>query len=96
MKRVLIVLAVTLTLAACGSSVKLNDVGVEDKTGSPVQPVNPAGNEGGTAVASRDVQPVAIGAGAATQPGSECCAASGNGSERCAASGNGRRTSGRC
>ena len=36
MKRFLLALAVAAALAGCGSSVKLNDVPVEDKTGSTV------------------------------------------------------------
>lgn len=57
-----------LALAACGSSVKLDEVGVRDATGTQVQPTQPAGITSTiaqgtqTGVAERSVQPVNVGA----------------------------------
>lgn len=47
MKRFLLALAFTAVLAGCGSSVKLDDVAVEDRSGTPV-----AGQAGGAAGAA--------------------------------------------
>ena len=44
MNRILLALAVTLLVTGCGSSVKLDDVVVEDKTGTPVSR-QPAGSQ---------------------------------------------------
>ena len=44
MNRLLIVLGLSAVLAGCGSSVKLDDVAVEDKTGTPVTGQGAAGH----------------------------------------------------
>lgn len=56
-KRFFLIVATALALGACGSNVKLNDVPVEDKSGTAVTPGGPAG-PGGPATESR-VAPVA-------------------------------------
>lgn len=69
MKKLLFVIALTGALTACGSSVKLDDVPVEDKSGKPVAgagagssgSANPVGN---SAVASVNIDKSADGAGA--------------------------------
>lgn len=66
MKRILIVLALSLLVAACGSGVKLNQPEVVDKTGTLVN----SGDGSGTAgVGQRDVAPVKLDDAAANQPG---------------------------
>ena len=79
MKRFLTVFAVALLVAGCASSVKLDEVPVEDKAGQNVGPVPViAGGAQGS--------PVPIGAGGqrsqtavAPMPASGCCALSGPG-----------------
>ncbi len=65
--------SLTLTLAACGSSVKLSDVPVEDRaaTGSAPANANAAGAAGANAgaAAGRTVAPVDLGASQATAAG---------------------------
>ena len=55
-KRVCTGLALALVLAGCGSNVKLNDVPVEDKTGTAVTP----GGGGGTGGQTNQVTPVVV------------------------------------
>ena len=59
MNRILLVVAVAILVSACGSSVKLDDVAVEDKTGTPVTGQRVPGQPGTIAPAS--------GAGSVTQ-----------------------------
>lgn len=54
-KRMFMALAVALALAGCGSNVKLNDVPVEDKSGTAVTPGG-TGTPGGAATESRVAQ----------------------------------------
>ena len=68
MNRILLALACAALMVGCGSSVKLDDVTVEDKTGTPVagQPASGQGNAAGIAgnsglVASSTIAPVALG-----------------------------------
>ena len=84
MNRLLIVLGLSAVLAGCGSSVKLDDVAVEDKTGTPVAGQGAAGTAagagaatgaagtgaaGGSAVTNTAIAPVNIGnAGGAAAP----------------------------
>lgn len=84
MNRLLIVLGLSAVLAGCGSSVKLDEVAVEDKTGTPVAGQSAAGTgagaggagaagaAGGSAVTNTAIAPVNIGnaanAGAAAPP----------------------------
>ncbi len=80
MNRFLLVLALTAVLAGCGSSVKLDDVAVEDKTGTPVAGQGAAGAQAGAAgsagtaaggssgVTSTTIAPVNIGAAGAAAP----------------------------
>ncbi len=59
MKRFLVILGATAFLLGCGSTVKLDDVPVEDKVGTAV---SPAGAQGvGSAVGKGGVTPVNIG-----------------------------------
>ncbi|MEI7761976.1 MAG: peptidoglycan-associated lipoprotein Pal [Comamonadaceae bacterium] len=58
MKRWFLVFFATALLAACGSSVKLDNVPVEDKSGTPVS--SEAGSGAGSAVEKRGVTPVDI------------------------------------
>ena len=65
MKKFLLGLGLAVLLAGCGTNVPLNDVKVEDRTGTQVTPLQPgnaggAGNSGGQ-VGARDVQPVDLG-----------------------------------
>ncbi|HYE70869.1 MAG TPA: peptidoglycan-associated lipoprotein Pal [Ramlibacter sp.] len=55
-KRMFMALAVALALAGCGSNVKLNDVPVEDKSGTAVTPGGPAGPATGPATQSSVAQ----------------------------------------
>ena len=70
-KRMLMALAMAGVLAGCGSNVKLDDVPVEDRSGStavvPVQPGRGGGSAGG-ATQSR-VAPVAVDPMAGQGPG---------------------------
>ncbi len=73
MKRFLLALALTAVLAGCGSSVKLDDVAVEDRAGTPVAGQGSgaqgaaAGSGGSTGVTNTAIAPVNLGAaGAAT------------------------------
>ena len=72
MKRFLLALALTAVLAGCGSSVKLDDVAVEDRAGTPVAgqgtgAQGAAGSGGSTGVTNTAIAPVNLGAaGAAT------------------------------
>jgi peptidoglycan-associated lipoprotein len=60
MKRFLLVLGVTALLVGCGSTVNLDDVPIEDKTGTSV---SPQGSDGtGSGVAKNGVTSVDIGA----------------------------------
>ncbi len=61
-------LAVALTLAGCGSNVKLNDVPVEDKSGMAVTPGAPGGPGTGAATQS-NVTPVQVDPNASTTAG---------------------------
>jgi peptidoglycan-associated lipoprotein len=70
MKRMMLVFCVTAALAGCGSSVKLDDVPVEDKSGTAVSQEAGAGaasavdNRGVAAVdIGKSAQPVAVPAG---------------------------------
>ena len=61
MKRILLSVALVALLSACGSSVKLNDVPVEDKTGTGVSQALPSGSVGSvttTGATARTVEPV--------------------------------------
>lgn len=59
MRKLLLILGVTVLMAGCGSAVKLDDVPVEDKAGTTV---SPQGSEGlGSAVGKGGVTPVDIG-----------------------------------
>jgi len=62
-KHTYIALALAATLAACGSSVKLDDVPVEDRSGSAVGtgPGGQAGGQGGQSGTGRSVDPNAGG-----------------------------------
>ncbi|MES2944995.1 MAG: peptidoglycan-associated lipoprotein Pal [Pseudomonadota bacterium] len=64
MKRFLFSILSTITLAsalvACGSNVKLDEVPVENKTGTPV--TTPAGSGAASGVPGRNITPVQIGA----------------------------------
>jgi peptidoglycan-associated lipoprotein len=72
MNRFLLALAFTAVLAGCGSSVKLDDVAVEDKSGTPVAGQGGAGGQGGAAgaggsaggVTNTAIAPVNLGAAA--------------------------------
>ena len=64
---ILIALSAALTLAACGSSVKLDEVGVSDAKATQVSPVQPAGTTTAstsagtqTGIAERSVQSVSV------------------------------------
>ena len=52
MKRILLCLAVAALMAGCGSAVKLDEVAVEDKSGTPVTGQGAAGAGSGTAAGS--------------------------------------------
>jgi len=74
MKRFLLAAAMTAFLAGCGSSVKLDEVPVEDKSGTPIAGQAGAagaagsagaGAGGGSAVASTAITPATIGAAGA-------------------------------
>ncbi len=72
MKQILLALAVAILMAGCGSSVKLDDVAVEDKTGTPVagQPAGaqtPIANatSGSGTVTRTAIAPVELGSPAA-------------------------------
>lgn len=58
MKRIVFSLAVAMALTACGSSVKLDNVPVEDKSGSTVGASSDAGKAGGSGVAQSGVATV--------------------------------------
>lgn len=58
MKRIVLTMAVALFLSACGSSVKLDNVPVEDKGGTSVSSTADAGNSNGSGVAKSDVATV--------------------------------------
>lgn len=60
-------LAFSVTLVACGSNVKLNDVPVESRTGTSV--ANPPSSGEAAGVTDRAVQPVQIGGTDAAMPG---------------------------
>ena len=67
MKKFLLVMGLTAMLAACGSSVKLDDVPVQDMAGKPVVPgdgsrpgTGTGAGSGGGAVAATNVTPVDI------------------------------------
>jgi peptidoglycan-associated lipoprotein len=69
MKRFLLALALTAVLAGCGSSVKLDDVAVEDRSGTPVAGqagaaggAGGAGGMGASGVANTAIAPVNLGA----------------------------------
>ncbi|MEN9844794.1 MAG: Peptidoglycan-associated lipoprotein precursor [Pseudomonadota bacterium] len=70
LSRVLPVAAACAVLAACGSSVKLDETPVSDRTGTPVTPIDPnAGrNNTGTAATNRAVEPVSIDPRAMAEP----------------------------
>jgi len=59
-KRLVLAMAMAATLAACGSNVKLDDVPVEDKSGTSVTtaPTGPGAGGGGSTV--NPVQPVVV------------------------------------
>ncbi|MDD5332519.1 MAG: peptidoglycan-associated lipoprotein Pal [Rhodoferax sp.] len=59
MKHAVLVFCVVAMLAACASSVKLDEVPVEDKSGTPVSPAAAEGS--GSAVGNSGVTPVDIG-----------------------------------
>ena len=59
MKKFFLILGVVALLAGCGSSVKLDDVPVEDKTGATVQ--QPGGGASGSSVGNGGVTAVDIG-----------------------------------
>ncbi|MEO8857512.1 MAG: peptidoglycan-associated lipoprotein Pal [Burkholderiaceae bacterium] len=79
MKRFLLALAYCAVLAGCGSAVKLDDVAVEDKAGTPVAGQGPAGGSGaGTAAGnSGAVTNTAIAPVDLTKSGSNAAAPSG-------------------
>ncbi len=58
MKRIVLSMAVALVLTACGSSVKLDKVPVEDKSGATVSSTTNAGKIDGSGVAKSDVASV--------------------------------------
>ncbi|MDZ7921058.1 peptidoglycan-associated lipoprotein Pal [Rhodoferax sp.] len=58
MKRIVFSLVVAMALTACGSSVKLDNVPVEDKSGSTVGTSSDAGKAGGSGVAQSGVATV--------------------------------------
>ncbi len=68
-KRVFLAAAVAAVLAGCGSSVKLDDVPVEDKSGTAVTstPAVPSTGAGSSGATQSNVAPVNLGAG--QQPG---------------------------
>jgi len=79
MNRYLLTLALTAVLAGCGTSVKLDDVAVEDRSGKPVAGqagaagatgagATAAGAAGGSAVTNTAIAPVTIGAADAAAP----------------------------
>lgn len=79
MNRYVLVLACAAVLAGCGSSVKLDDVAVEDKTGKPVGALGASGAAGATgaagsagALANQGVAPVDL-----TKSGSNAAALQG-------------------
>ncbi len=76
MKRILLALALVALLAGCGSAVKLDDVAVEDKSGTPVagQGSGAAGNASGNSgqVANSAIAPVDL-----SKPGSAAANPSG-------------------
>jgi peptidoglycan-associated lipoprotein len=58
-KKTILVLAASLLMAACGSSVKLDNVPVEDRSG--VKSGQSAGQDAGTGVAKSAVEPIDLG-----------------------------------
>lgn len=62
-------IALSAMLAACGSNVKLDDVPVENRTGTSVAPASGSGSGDAAAVTSRAVQPVQIGGADASATG---------------------------
>lgn len=62
MKRIFLILAVIAMLAGCGSTTKLDEVPVVDKTGTSVPPT--AANGSGSAVGQGDVTTVDVGSSA--------------------------------
>ena len=67
-RRILTGLLMAAALAGCGSSVKLNDVPVEDKSGTAIVPGGGAGGNTGPATQSQ-VAPVNVDPNAANQAG---------------------------
>jgi peptidoglycan-associated lipoprotein len=67
-KRLLLALATAATLAACGSNVKLDDVPVEDKSGTTLSTTGPATGTGGQGSQQNPVTTVTDGPGT-IQPG---------------------------
>ena len=72
MKRILLALAFIALLSGCGSAVKLDDVAVEDRSGTPVagqaagRPGGAAGSVVASGVTNTAVAPVNLGAAGAT------------------------------
>lgn len=60
MKRFLLGLALTALLAGCGSSVKLDEVAVEDKSGKPVAGQGASGGQAGSSGSSGGITNTAI------------------------------------
>ncbi|MBT0571787.1 peptidoglycan-associated lipoprotein Pal [Curvibacter sp. CHRR-16] len=65
MKRYVLTLTAALVLSACGSSVKLNDVQVEDRSGTPASAINASNSSAsdantGTAVSQSNVASVDV------------------------------------
>ena len=60
MKRILLVVGMAALLTACGSSVKLDDVPVEDKAGTSVGSANANAGATGSAVGKSTVAPVDV------------------------------------
>ena len=77
MKRILLALAVAALMAGCGSAVKLDDVAVEDKTGTAVTGQAGAGAAGGAAGNSGAITNTAIAPVDLSKPGTAMVAPSG-------------------
>lgn len=58
--RLVLALGLAAVLAACGSSVKLDNVPVEDRSGAAVSPIRPGDAQQGTAAGPRDVAGVQV------------------------------------
>ena len=70
-KRIFVALSLAAALAGCGSNVKLDDVPVEDKSGTSIAAAatRPGGTGAGTAAAQSSVAPVAVDPTANSAPG---------------------------